>query len=227
MVSFVPRESDLAWRERQLEGGSLGSPPDVAGLCATHLPLARSLAVTLNIDTALERMRELDRRAPAGTGQTAAPEADLPSVPGITAWESILRRALPDFAVEAGVREFEFEYQSQEWCEPMEGLPAGVYPFPWGQEWSLRDAGATVCLWSETASLPSGAIARKMVELRVSPAHTPMWVIEITNKPSTGQCDVATMRFEGDPSPLALELLEHYGLPVHLSGDSEVGHPEQ
>ncbi len=225
LVQFLPRPSDVAWRERAAEQGFVGQAPDSAWFCAAHLGDARTLAPLVDIELGLSQLRSaaLQGDAAVDDHEVAAPGGRA-SEDGMEmgAWVRVLRRAMPDLAVEAGCADIVVENHAQETYYPMDGSPPEVSPFTWTEAWTVSDDGATVCLYTETARWNTDEIARVEGVIMVTPSadEARRYVVKAMSPVGSTRIGPEHVVLEGEPSPAMRDLLETHGLWQRDQGEA-------
>lgn len=217
LVSFVPNESDLEWRERASEEPTMGHPPDSAWMCADHWPVANALApfVTLNQGLAYtERTDALDDAQLARAVQKRREQGVE-----IQLWERVLRRLIPDLIVEAGGTDVEIEYVEQNTWWERDDSPPQVDEWAWAQQWANRDLEPSVCLYTHTAYWRSGGRARREAVLMVTPGRDDKrrWQVAVLSPVGSECFQPQHVQIEGEPSPIMRDLLATYGLRPAVS----------
>lgn len=208
LVTFLPRKEDVEWRERCLDSGYIGHPPDTAWLCSRHARTGRELSTAVTIDVALAGLHD-----PACLEPIVSRRESGSLRITIAMWERVLRRALPDIAVELGIDQLELEYDAQSTCEPMLGLPLDVDPFPYGQQWLFQGEAGTVCMYSDVTRYESGVLALMAVVLMVSPSDRERFEVQVGNRLGSADANPGTVHIEGELSDVVRELLSAYDLP--------------
>ena len=208
--------------------GLVGHPPDTAWLCSEHAPVGRALAPLVDIELALSQMRAADRAAPQDPEPASRESEQRPGME-IGAWTRVLRRAIPDLAVEAGCVSIEVEESDgQETYYQMDGSPPEVSPFTWTQQWCASDAGATVCLYTETAYWNTQEVARVEAVMMVTPHADEALRCVVAALSPVGSTRIGPEHVrvvEGRPSPMLEALLEEHGLTPAPTGDQPSERP--
>ncbi|MFN3865787.1 MAG: hypothetical protein ACK4MD_03630 [Demequina sp.] len=207
LVDFVPREADLDWHEQVGESGSLSggvTPPDAAWLCGRHVECGLLLATRLDIERGLSMLREAD----GGVEIRGALAATM----GVNEWERILRRSLPDFAVELGSDAVEIEehWQSSYWDDSE--IPAGAHNGVECTSWSVSGDRSRVAVDRTTIYWRAGGVARTDIHIGSVGPHTPGWSVWATPDANASRFKSEHLSVHGDPSPLMRDLLLRYGL---------------
>ncbi|MDN4481477.1 hypothetical protein [Demequina muriae] len=211
LVDFLPREADLAWHatwcdadESTADDSSRGEPPDAAWLCARHLECGLVMARRLDIGRGLALLREADAGVEV-RGQLAA-------TLGVDEWERVLRRALPDFAIEIGSDRVEIEEDWQtSYLEDSE-IPAGASNGVECTSWSVGGDQSMVGVDRIAVYWRSGAVARTDVHIGSVGPHAPGWSVWVTPDADATRFGSQHVSVHGEPSPLMGDLLRRYGL---------------
>ena len=204
LVDFVPRESDLEWRRGASRKPVESDPPDSCWLCARHAACGRLLSTRLDIDRGLDTLREADEGIDVRGRLSDSIEID--------AWERILRRALPDFAVEIGSDDTEIEEDAQNPYFGDSEIPPGAANWVSADVWTVNGHLAEVSVDRTQIYWRTGGIARVDIHIGAVSPHAPGWTVWVTPEPDATRFSSAHVTMSGEPSPLMMELLERYGL---------------
>ncbi|MFW7415731.1 hypothetical protein [Demequina sp. SO4-18] len=207
LVDFLPRESDLSWHEQWSDGYEVtpsGEAPEAAWLCRRHVDCGRLLATRLDIVRGLVLLREAD----AGVEV----RGQLATTIGISEWERVLRRALPDFAIEIGSENVEIDedWQTSYW-EDSE-IPAGASNSVECTSWGVKGDRSMVNIDRTTIYWRGGGVARTDIHIGSITPHAPGWSVWATPDAGADRFGSEHLSVSGEPSPLMEELLHRYGL---------------
>ncbi len=204
LVEFVPREEDLEWHERAARGRDGGHPPDALWLCERHAGCGWMLARRLDARRGLDLLRTADEGIDV-SGQ-------VPPELAVDDWERILRRALPDFAMELGGEDLEVEEDEQSYYAEDGEIPPGAAHGADAYTWTV--AGARGEAWVTRATLywRGGGVARTDIHVGSSSREPSGWTVWVEPDAGATRFTSAHVTMSGDPSPLMVELLERYGL---------------
>lgn len=212
LITFLPRESDLEWHERESVDASLGHPPDTVWVCAAHMRVAAAVAPFTTVEQGLaytEHAGDLDdaqlaRAVRSRRGQGVE----------IRDWERVLRRMIPDLTVEAGGTDVEIDYVDQNTWWERDDNPPQVDEWARIQQWSNGDDSSAVCLYTTTAFWRRGGVAREEAVLMVTPGRDEKqrWQVGVVTPVGSGRVGASQVDIEGEPSPMMVDLLATYGL---------------
>ncbi|MFV0287613.1 MAG: hypothetical protein ACK5IM_14685 [Demequina sp.] len=202
LVDFVPREADL---DAARAGAASAHPPgDAAWMCARHVACGWALS------RRFDRARALTLAASADEGIDV--RGQIPASIGILDWERVLRRALPDFAVELGSADVAIDEDWQTFYAEDGEIPPGASHSAEAISWSVEAGGGHLSVTRITMYWPQGAVARTEVHVDSVSAHAPGWRVRVIPAPNAVRFEPTEATVLGEPSPLMRDLLDRYGL---------------
>lgn len=131
---------------------------------------------------------------------------------GVDEWERILRRALPDFAIEMGSDDLEVEEDWQTSYYEDSEIPAGASNGVACTSWEVSGDRSMVDVSRTTVFWRAGGIARTDIHIGSVTPHVPGWSVWVTPDAGARRFGSEHMSVHGDPSPLMCDLLARYGL---------------
>ncbi|MFW2514530.1 hypothetical protein ACNI3K_12215 [Demequina sp. SO4-13] len=211
LVDFLPREVDLAWHLQWCDGDSppsvgppLGEAPDAAWLCGRHVECGLLLATRCDIERGLTLLRESD------TGVEI--RGQLAGTMRIGEWERVLRRALPDFAIELGSGDVEIDEDWQTSYREDSEIPAGARNGVECTSWRVRGDGSMVAVDRTIIDWRTGGVARTDIHIGSVMRDGSGWSVWATPDPGSDRLGSEHLSVHGEPSPLMGDLMRRYGL---------------
>ncbi len=181
-----------------------GEPPDAAWLCGRHLECGVLLASRLDIARGLALLGEAD----AGVEV----RGQLATTIGVHEWERVLRRALPDFAIEIGSDDVEVEEDWQTSYLEDSDIPSGASNGVECTSWQVSGDQSMVAVDRMIVFWQRGGVARTDIHIGSVSPHAPGWSVWVTPDADADRFGSEHVSVHGDPSPLMWDLLRRYGL---------------